>query len=122
MCQKLFKRCLILLALVFFSPVLLAESVEEEIEFLIASVESSGCVFVRNGDAHAADDAADHLRLKYRRGKRYATSAEKFIDRLASESSWTGKPYVMNCPDTGEQSAKAWLSAELQRFRQDRAS
>ena len=34
-----------------------------------------------------ADDAADHLRLKHRRGKRYATSAETFIDRLASKSS-----------------------------------
>jgi hypothetical protein len=121
MCRELFKRPLILLTVMFFSQVLLAESVEEEIEFLIARVQSSDCVFVRNGDAHSPDDAADHLRLKYRRGKRYATSAENFIDRLASESSWTGKPYFINCPDTGEHTAKAWFSEELRRFRQDRA-
>lgn len=119
---EIFRKYLIVLTLVLFSQVLFAESVEEEIEFLIARVESSDCVFVRNGDEHSADAAADHLRLKYRRGRRYATSAENFIDRLASKSSWTGKAYFINCPDTGEHTAKAWFSEELQRFRQDSAS
>ena len=30
-------------------------------------------------------------------GKRYAGSAEVFIDRLASKSSWSGEPYQMIC-------------------------
>lgn len=90
-----------------------ADVVEDEINALIDEVARSGCQFTRNGSDHNAEDAADHLRLKYRRGKRYASSAENFIDRLASESSWTDKPYMMTCPDSGEQTANAWLHASL---------
>ncbi|WOJ98499.1 DUF5329 domain-containing protein [Congregibacter brevis] len=112
----------VLLALVFllssaFSAADSADVVDQEITFLIASVEKSGCVFVRNGDEHSSEDAADHLRLKYRRGKRYAGSAEQFIERLASESSWTGKPYYIQCEDTGDHLSKDWLTAQLLSFR-----
>jgi hypothetical protein len=100
------------------SPILLADTADEEIDFLINRVAASGCVFVRNGDNNDADAAADHLRLKLRRGKRHATSAENFIDRLASKSSWSGKPYFIVCPDTGEHTSKAWLYAELTSHRQ----
>lgn len=99
------------------SMIVVADVAEEEINFLIDSVENSACVFVRNGEEHAADDAADHLRLKYRRAKRYATSAEKFIDRLASESSWSGKPYFINCPDSGDHRSKDWLTERLEGYR-----
>jgi hypothetical protein len=102
------------------STVAAADVTEEEISFLISSVEASDCVFVRNGEEHAADDAADHLRLKYRRGKRYASSAEKFIDRLASESSWSGKPYFINCPDSGDHTSKDWLTERLESYRKAR--
>ncbi len=97
-----------------------AESVEDEIEFLIQSVAVSGCEFERNGNRYNADDAADHLRLKHRRGKRYATSAETFIDRLASKSSWTGKQYLIICPETGEHTANAWLYASLNAHRRQK--
>ena len=40
---------------------------------------------------------AEHLELKYSRGKRYADSAEAFIDRLARKSSWSGEPYQLIC-------------------------
>ena len=107
---------LLLLALLA-CPVLLADAVDEEIDFLIKQVATSGCDFVRNGSNHGADAAADHLRLKHRRGRRYVASAEKFIDRLASRSSWTGKPYFIVCPETGEHTANAWLHAKLQSHR-----
>ena len=108
-----------LLSLLVFcwSPLLFAESVEEEINHLIQAVANSNCEFVRNGDRY---DANDHLRLKYRRGKRYATSAENFIDRLASKSSWSGNPYSMVCQDSGEHSSNSWLHAELLFLRGDR--
>lgn len=98
-------------------PGFAAEPVDAEIEVLIQAVASSGCEFERNGDRHEAAAAADHLRLKYRRGKRYATSAEKFIDRLASKSSFTGRQYLMLCPGEDEQTANAWLHAALNAHR-----
>jgi hypothetical protein len=90
---------------------------EMEIAYLLNFVATSGCTFIRNGDEHDAADAADHLRLKYKRGKSYAGSAEQFIDRLATESSWTGKPYTVTC-DGGSQTSAEWLYGALAQYRQ----
>ena len=73
---------------------------ETEIRLLIQAVRESGCEFDRNGRLYTAERAAERLELKYARGKRYADSAEAFIERLATGSSWTGEPYRMICdPD-----------------------
>ncbi|SMF39326.1 hypothetical protein SAMN02745866_02535 [Alteromonadaceae bacterium Bs31] len=90
---------------------------EKEISALIQSVENSRCTFQRNGKAYKADEAADHLRLKWRRGKKYAGSAELFIENLASKSSWSGKPYSMDCPETGIQTTNAWFHRQLKSLR-----
>jgi len=60
------------------------EQVKQEILILIEAISGSGCEFERNGSPHDAESAANHLRLKYRRGKRYADTTVKFIERLAS--------------------------------------
>ena len=89
-------------------------SVEQDadIQYLFEFVATSGCTFIRNGSDNNPEAAADHLRLKYRRGKRYVNSAEQFIDRLASESSWTGKKYTINCEGDVSESG-AWLHNAL---------
>ena len=89
---------------------------ETEIRSLIEAVGASGCDFERNGTSHSATEAAEHLTLKYQRGQRYANSAEEFIERLASKSSWTGRPYQMIC-DGEAQPAGDWLSATLAQLR-----
>ncbi|MEM1403726.1 MAG: DUF5329 domain-containing protein [Pseudomonadota bacterium] len=90
---------------------------EQEIAALIAAVESSDCFFLRNGARHDSKEAADHLRLKYQRGRRYANTAEQFIERLASKSSWSGKPYFIECD--GERFPSGdWLNARLKLIRQ----
>ena len=89
---------------------------ETEVNSLIDDVAASGCDFQRNGTVHDSVDAADHLRLKYRRGKRYVDTAEHFIDRLATESSWTGKPYTVICDGVAEPSGE-WLYRRLQEHR-----
>jgi hypothetical protein len=99
----------------------LADQAETEIEHLISAVGESGCTFVRNGSRHDAEDAASHMRLKYRRGKRYATTAELFIERLASKSSFSGKPYTIDCPGTDAVPSGKWLSARLQEFREQQS-
>jgi hypothetical protein len=90
---------------------------EQEVEYLLEFVAGSGCTFVRNGDDHDSADAADHLRLKYNRGKRYVGSAEQFIDRLATESSWSGDPYTVTCEGNTQTSAH-WLHRALAEYRQ----
>ena len=89
---------------------------DEEIRALIQAVTDSGCEFNRNGSLHSAEAAAEHLELKYSRGKRYANSAEAFIERLASKSSWSGKPYQMIC-DGEVQPAGDWLTSTLATIR-----
>ncbi len=85
---------------------------ESEVEYLLEFVAASGCTFIRNDEEHSSEEAADHLRLKYRRGKRYVNTAEDFIDRLATESSWTGRAYSVRCGEH-EQTSAAWLHQAL---------
>ena len=89
---------------------------DTEIRALIQAVAESECEFNRNGSLHSAEAAAAHLELKYARGKRYADSAEAFIERLASKSSWSGKPYQMIC-DGQTQPTGDWLRAALEDIR-----
>jgi len=95
-----------------------ADDEDPEIEYLLEAIGDSGCVFVRNGSEHDAEKAEDHLRMKYRRGRRYATSAETFIERLASKSSMTKKLYMMQCPGKEAQPTGEWLKQRLAAFRQ----
>jgi hypothetical protein len=91
---------------------------EVEIDYLLTAIGSSDCTFIRNNTRHTAADAEDHLRMKYGKTKRYIDSAEEFITKLASESSWTGKAYAIECPDSGLHSSGDWLSARLTTYRQ----
>tara|TARA_B100000902_G_C27144847_1_gene830556 strand:+ start:159 stop:506 length:348 start_codon:yes stop_codon:yes gene_type:complete len=98
------------------STALADTTADEEIRALIQAVAQSGCEFNRNGSLHSAEAAAEHLELKYSRGRRYANSAEAFIDRLASKSSWSGKPYQMIC-DGEVHPAGDWLTSTLATIR-----
>jgi len=86
---------------------------ETEIRSLLHAVRESGCDFDRNGTLYTAERAAEHLELKYSRGKRYADSAEAFIERLATGSSWSGEPYWMIC-DGDKISSAEWLAEQLE--------
>ena len=90
---------------------------DADIQYLFDFVAASGCTFIRNGSDNNSEAAADHLRLKYVRGKRHVNSAEEFIDRLASESSWTGKKYTVNCSGEVRESG-IWLHKALSEYRE----
>lgn len=94
-----------------------ADEPPTEIEYLLQEIGSSGCTFIRNGKEHAADAAEDHLRMKYRRGKRYADTTENFIDRLATASSWSKKPYMIECPGEDRMPTGTWLHLRLDELR-----
>jgi len=88
---------------------------DAEIRALIARLGDSGCRFQRNGRWHDAADAQAHLQRKYdwarRRG--LSGSAEDFIDKAASRSSFTGRAYRVACPGQAEREAGAWFGALL---------
>lgn len=92
---------------------------QREISGLMQALETSGCRFQRNGRWHGADEARSHLQRKYdyllRRG--LADTAEQFIDRAASRSSISGKPYRVACPGQAEQEAAPWFQQQLARLR-----
>ena len=94
-----------------------ADAVPAEIDYLLTTMGSSDCTFIRNGKEYDADDAEAHLRMKYRRGKRYAKTTEDFIDNLASRSSMSKKPYHIACDQQDTVESGAWLMQLLEEYR-----
>ncbi len=94
------------------------EQVPTEIDYLLSAVGASDCAFIRNDKRHSAADAEDHLRMKYRRGKRYAPTTEAFIERLASKSSISKKLYLIDCPGEGLAPSGEWLTERLAEYRE----
>ena len=112
------KFSLILIALLLSNTLQGQTRVDEEVRLLIDGVAQSGCLFERNGKSYEAGDAADHLTLKFKRGKKYAKTSENFIDSLASKSSLSGKPYHIACPGQEKMTSGDWLHQKLTSLRQ----
>ncbi|MNK29317.1 hypothetical protein D3C87_477110 [compost metagenome] len=91
-----------------------------EIAGLIGALDGSSCRFQRNGSWHDAAEARAHLQRKYDYllKKDKVDSAEQFIERAASQSSMSGKPYRIACPGQPEQTAAVWFGARLKALRQ----
>lgn len=89
---------------------------KDEIDHLLQYVAASSCTFVRNGSEYPADKAREHLADKYRFAAGRISSAEDFIEYLATKSSLSGEPYHVKCGKTDALSG-AWLTAELNRYR-----
>ncbi|WP_394541120.1 DUF5329 domain-containing protein [Lysobacter enzymogenes] len=96
---------------------------ERETEQLIQALARSGCQFERNGSWYDAAQAQAHLRKKlaYLRKRGLADSAELFIERAASQSSLSGKPYHVRCGGDAATPAAAWLRARLVQLRNAKA-
>lgn len=105
--------------LAFPAPAFATPSADEDaaIVHLIGFVRDSGLQFIRNGDAHDPAEAADHLSMKYNKVKKRLSTAEEFIDNVASKSSLSGKPYFIRQKDGAETPVAEWLHAELKIYR-----
>jgi hypothetical protein len=89
-------------------------SEKEKIEFLISYVESlPGAVFIRNGKSHTPAEAAGHLRTKLRSSRRCMSTAEDFIKLCASQSSITGRNYIIRFSDGRSYEAGSYLRKVL---------
>jgi len=96
----------------------LAGDTATEIQYMLDAIGQSNCSFIRNGNVHAATEAESHLSMKYSRGQSWVSTAEQFIERIASKSSWSGKPYYIECPDADRQPAGDWLADRLASYRE----
>jgi len=115
-------RAVLALALIAPGVALAAPSdtARREIAGLIGARDGSRCRFQRNGSWHDAAEARAHLQRKYDYllKKDKVDTAEQFIERAASQSSMSGKPYRIACPGQPEQTAAVWFGARLKALRQ----
>ncbi len=119
-------RILVVLALGASAAIASAASTakaQREIDGLIAALGNSGCEFERNGSWHDAKTARAHLQKKYDylRKRGMADTAELFIERGASKSSMSGKPYRVRCPGKAVDTAAHWFEQRLRTLRAEPA-
>lgn len=89
----------------------------QKIDALIASIEHlPGAVFIRNGSEYDATKAAAHLRMKRDYAGKRIKTAEQFIDKLATASSMTGKPYRIRFADGRTVDSAVFFHDQLKRI------
>jgi hypothetical protein len=97
-----------------------ASEAPREIAALLALLRASPCRFERNGRWYDGDRAADHLqrKLDYGIARGHAIgSTELFIEHAATASSFTGRPYHVQCGEEAKVPSKAWFLARLSTLR-----
>jgi hypothetical protein len=97
----------------------LAPRTQAEIDHLLDYIAHSDCRFYRNGSWHGMEEARSHVstKLEYLRERGQVDSAEAFIEKAASRSSLSGKPYQVECAGMPALASEDWLKAELDRWR-----
>ena len=90
---------------------------KEKIESLINLVSQlKTAKFSRNGWTYSADTAATFLRLKWQANNSAIKTARDFIDRVASTSGTSGKPYLVRLQDGTEMKSRDFLLGELKKI------
>ena len=120
-------RCVRLLAaLIFLSMsaghMVAAESLDDSIKFLLDYVAKSDATFIRNGQKHTPQEAANHIKAKYEHFKKEIKTAEDFIRLSASKSLLTGQPYLVRTSDGKETRLDEWLTQALEQHRAEHHS
>lgn len=93
-------------------------SEKEKIEQLIKCIEClKDAKFIRNGSTYDAPKAAEHLRLKWKKGGSSVKTANDFINKLASESSMSGEPYYIIYNNGTKIPSKDFLNKKLKEIK-----
>jgi hypothetical protein len=94
---------------------------QTEINYLLGFIESSGCEFYRNGSWYDSKRAQAHLRDKYEvlAAADQISTAEDFIEKAATKSSLSGRPYQVRCGGGEAVTSNQWLRDVLTRYRAD---
>jgi hypothetical protein len=97
--SRLMKKSIVAFLLLFAGLHLSAQqtlSEEQKTDHLILVIRNlKGAVFIRNGEEHTAQAAADHLQMKREKAGLRIKTAQDFIDKIASKSSISGELYMI---------------------------
>jgi hypothetical protein len=89
----------------------------QKIEALIKHVgELKDAHFIRNGSSYEVSTAVRFLRGKWEANESSVKTARDFIDKVASFSGTSGKPYFIRFKDGKEIPSREFLAAELQKI------
>ena len=89
----------------------------QKIESLIKYVgDLKDTKFVRNGSSYEVSTAVRFLRGKWEANDDRVKTARDFIDKVASFSGTSGKPYLIRFKDSKEIPSREFLAAELQKI------
>jgi hypothetical protein len=89
----------------------------QKIEALIKRVgELKDAKFVRNGSTYGPTTAVFFLRAKWEANNAEIRTAWEFIDKIASASGTSGKPYLIRFQDGREINSRDFLIAELNKL------
>lgn len=100
----------------FFPSEARAADENTRIEGLISHIENlKDAKFVRNGSNYDSKDAAKFLRGKWHSKEKEIKTAEEFIEKVASVSSTTGKPYLIKFNDGPEVKCSDYLKEQLRK-------
>lgn len=98
------------------------ETQQAEVQHLLAFIRKSGCQMERNGKLHSPEEAQNHLSRKFDFYRNSITQTEDFIEKVASHSVLSGRPYLTRCLGREPQPTAEWLTQELERFRGEQAA
>jgi Family of unknown function (DUF5329) len=112
----------LLIAALLWPPAARADTpvkTQNEVNFLLGYIVGSGCEFYRNGSWYNAHKAHVHLRDKYKYmvQRNLLDTTEQFIERAASDSSLSGKPYQIRCNGGAAVNSQQWLREKLVELR-----
>jgi hypothetical protein len=89
----------------------------QKIESLIKQVgEIKDAKFIRNGSTYELATAVRFLRGKWETNDSAVKTAQDFVDKVASFSGTSGKPYLIRYKDGSEVTSRAFLLAELKKL------
>jgi len=92
-------------------------ALDTTVQYLIEYVSGSGLTFIRNASSYSSAEAAEHMNAKYQHFKNDIETPEDFIERCASKSLISGKPYLV-IDERGEKiRTSEWLNAALSEYR-----
>ena len=90
---------------------------QARIDRLIDFVETrKKMIFARNGKDYSCEDAAKFMRGKMKMMGEHVTTAQQFIDQIASKSSTTGQAYLVRYDDGKTVPVARFLGDELARM------
>jgi len=121
MSKRVVQFTILLIALLITPSILRAQTLavteKQKIDALIEHVgELKDAKFIRNGSSYEPATAVRFLRGKWNANKAEVKTARDFIDKVATKSGTSGKPYLMRYSDGKEIPSREFLLAELKKI------